>query len=170
MEKGSSISDVLIGAAIIIFIILPVFSAVVERYILFAKVQIIKDAVDITNISAYNALKTDSLGKTTVDFHNDKISGIYKKILAGNMKLDLDLNPTESSVADDTVIIKSIIIYTENIPNICPYGTSILRPAVHSCIVVPVKPTIYSRIIRKITGKNTFKLEVHVDSDIPINN
>ena len=41
-SKGSALSDILIGTAIIVFVILPVFSAVVEKYLINNKIQIIK--------------------------------------------------------------------------------------------------------------------------------
>ena len=169
-EKGSSVADVLIGVAAIIFLILPVFSIIVERYIILTKIQIIKDAVDLTNSSMYNALNAKSLGKNIVDFNNNAIESIYKRILAGNMKLDTNLIPYENSIADDEVIIKSIKIYTEDIPNTCPYGTNIIRPTIHSCITVPIKPSLYIGKILNIIGKENAEIEIHVDSDIPINN
>ena len=36
-KKGSSVTDVLIVAAIIVFLIIPVFTAIVERYIILTK-------------------------------------------------------------------------------------------------------------------------------------
>ena len=39
------------------------FSLIMEKYIIFTKSQLIKDAVDITNLSAYYALEAESLGK-----------------------------------------------------------------------------------------------------------
>ncbi|NSW90492.1 MAG: hypothetical protein HPY74_07415 [Firmicutes bacterium] len=162
--------DVMVIGAIIVFVLLPIFSSIMERYILFTKSQIIKDAMDVTNLSVYYALETETLGKGYVGFNEDDVLGIYVKMLAKNLQLDADLNPTENSVVDYKVRIESVIIYTEDLPTTCPDGVNITRPAVHSCIVVPVKPVFFSNIITRITGKEYIELKVHVDSDIPINN
>ena len=61
-------------------------------------------------------------------------------MLAKNLQLDFDLNPLENSIADYKVSIESIIIYTDSLPVKCPYGVNITRPAIHSCIIVPIKP------------------------------
>lgn len=170
MEKGSSVTDILIGSAIIVFLILPVFTVVVERYILLTKIQIIRDAVDLTNSSMYSALSADSLGRNIVDFDSNKIQQIYTRILSKNMNLDDNLVPQKNSIVDDKVIIKSVEIYTEHIPSTCSYGTRITRPAIHSCIVVPIKPSLYIEKILNIIGKKYLEFEIHVDSDIPVNN
>lgn len=169
-EKGSSTVDVLITGAIIIFVLLPVFAVIMEKYIVFTKSQLIKDAVDITNLSAYYALEAESLGKNLIDFNEAKILDIYKNILAKNLQLDSNLNPLENSIADYKVGIESLIIYIKDLPKTCPFGVNLTRPAVHSCIIVPVKPTFFVEVIRSMTGKEYMELKVHVDSDIPVNN
>ncbi len=169
-EKGSGTADVLIIVAIIVFVLLPVFASVMEKYIVFTKSQLIKDAVDITNISAFYALEAESLGKNIIDFNETDILSIYRNMLAKNLQLDSELNPLENSIADYKVSIESIIIYTDNLPAKCPYNINITKPAIHSCIIVPVKPAFYHKIIRNITGKEYIQIKVHVDSDIPVNN
>ena len=167
--KGSGTTDVLIVGAVIVFVLLPVFSAIMERYILFAKTQVIKDAMDITNLSAYYALETEILGKGCVDFSESRVLQIYREMLAKNLQLDADLNPLEGSIVDCQVRIESVIIYTGDFPATCPYGTVMIRSAVHSSIVVPVKPVFFREIIMSLSGKEYTELKVHVDSDIPIN-
>ena len=171
--KGSGTMDVLIIGAIIIFVLLPVFSAIMERYMLLVKVQAIKDAVDLTNLSSYFAMETEILGKGDVSFDEDKLLGKYKEMLAKNLRLDDGLNPEEGSIADCQVRIESVVLYSEyneDFPASCPEGASIMRPAVHSSIVVPVKPVFFAGIIKSLSGKEYIELKVHVDSDIPINN
>ena len=55
-ERGSAVTQVVLMAALLVFIILPVFSAVIEKYILLEKARVIRDSVDMANLSAYNAL------------------------------------------------------------------------------------------------------------------
>lgn len=169
-EKGSGTIDVLLIGAIIIFVLLPIFASIMEKYIIFTKYQLIKDGVDITNLSAYYVLETESLGKNAVDFNETDILNIYTNMLAKNLHLDSDLNPLKNSIADYQVSIESIIIYTDNFPAKCPYSVNITRPAIHSCIIIPIKPTFFRKILRNMTGEEYMKLKVHVDSDIPVNN
>ncbi|NLC68278.1 MAG: hypothetical protein GX754_05730 [Clostridiaceae bacterium] len=173
---GSGITDVLITASIIILVFLPVFSAVMERYILLVKAQIIRDAVDVTNLSVYYSMETENLGRGYVYFNEEQLQKIYKNMLAENLCLDADLNPQEGSIADYRVEVESIMIYHDNpdcgedYPAACPGGTVIVRPAVHSTIIVPVKPVFFAEIIKLLPGKEYAELKVHVDSDIPVNN
>jgi len=169
-SKGSALSDILIGTAIIVFVILPVFSAVVEKYLINNKIQIIKDAVDLTNISTYNALNTVRLGKNQVFINESEAEAVYRTLLAKNLHLNGDLSPCSDSVADGTVVVDSIIVYTEGMPLTCPCGTSIKRPSVHSVVKVPVRPVLYRQVILEIMGKQHIEFTVHVDSEIPVNN
>ena len=168
-RKGSAVVDVVIFAAIIIFVILPVFSIIMEKYLLLNKAQIIKDAVDMTNISAYNAINAAELGKADVDVDEAGAMDIFRNLLALNLKLDEDLKPLPDSLAEDTVSIRSLIVFSDTFPSECPLGVNITRPSVHSVIVVPVRPSLYRQLILSMLGRQFVELEVHVDSDIPIN-
>jgi hypothetical protein len=169
IRKGSAVVDVVIGAAIIIFVVLPLFSIVAEKYILLNKVQIIKDAVDMTNISVYNALDAESLGKDIIDFDYLEAEHIYRVLLAANLNLDDGLSPLPQSLAESTVSIEALIIYTGNM-NICPYGVHTTRPSVHSCVSIPVKPSLYRQLILNALHKEFVDIKIHVDTEIPLNN
>lgn len=166
--KGSSTVVVVVYTAIIVFIILPVFASTVERFIIFNKAQIIKDAVDITNLSTYNSINTANLSKTMVTFDEEQLINIYKDMLMENLNLDIDLLPKVNSIAEGGVEINSIIIYKGPFPVTCPDGTEINRPTVHSVIIVPVRPSLYGGILLDKIGKQFIELRIHVDSDIPI--
>jgi hypothetical protein len=170
MRRGSAVVDVVLAAAIIVFVILPVFSAIVERFILFNKVQIIKDAADMTNVSVYNAINAGNLGKDTVNLDFPEAEYIFRILLAANLKLDIGLSPLPQSLAEGNVLIDSLEIYSGGFPRTCPDGTIINRPTVHSLISVPVKPTLYRQLILNALGKDYLELKVHVDSEIPVNN
>jgi len=169
-RKGSAVTDLVISAAIIAFIILPVFSAVMEKYIIQNKAQIIKDAVDMTNVSTYNAIKADSLGRNKIELDAAETEEIYSSLLAANLRLDNDLKPLKDSIAEGKVTIDSLVIYTDGFPLYCPDGCRIERPSVHSCVTVPVKPSLYRQVLLDLLGKDLVELKVHVDSDIPVNN
>jgi len=169
-RRGSAVVDVVIFAAIVVFVILPVFSIIMEKYLLLNKAQIIKDAVDMTNISVYNAIKAAELGKAEVDVDETGALDIFSSLLAINLKLDEDLRPLPESLAEDTISIRSLIIYSGTFPSECPLGVNIKRPSVHSVIVVPVRPSLYRQLVLSMLGRQFVELEVHVDSDIPVNN
>jgi hypothetical protein len=169
-NRGSAAADVVVGAAVIIFVLLPVFSVVLEKYLILNKAQIIKDAIDMTNISAYNAMNAEKLGKTHVEIETGDAEIIYRRILASNLTLDENLYPLSSSIAEERVEIKSIIFYTGEVSEVCPKGINISRPSVHSVVVVPVRPSLYRRLLLNNIGKQYIELEIHVDSEIPVNN
>lgn len=168
--KGSAVLEVAIGAAIIVFVVFPVFSVILEKYSIANKVQIIKDAVDMTNISAYNALSPNDLGKSVVTFNSMEVMDIYRSLLARNLNLNSDLSPRSHSIAEGNVDIEALEIYTEGFPTVCPNGTGIRRPSVHSLITVPVKPSLYRQFVLNLLGREYIELKIHVDSDIPVNN
>lgn len=168
-RRGSAAVDVIIGAAMIIFVILPLFSAVIERFILLNKAQIVRDALDMTNISAYNSLRTWELGKTTVSFESGKALQIYRVLLSENLNLDEGLNPLSRSIAEDTVSIDSIVIYTGELPTVCPNGTHLTRPSVHSCVSIPVRPSLYRQLLLDLIGRDYLDMRVHMDTEIPLN-
>lgn len=169
-NRGSSTAVVLISAMTVVFVVLPIFSAVIEKYIIFNKAQIIKDAVDMTNIASYNAINTHDLSRNIVTFDGEELDKIYRYLLAKNLRLDSDLFPAEGSIAGDRVRIESVAAYTSGLPLTCPDGTEIKRPSVHSCVIVPVKPLLYRHIILNALNKEYIELKVHVDSEIPVNN
>lgn len=169
-SRGSAVLDVVIGAAVIVFIILPVFSVILEKYIVLNKVQMIRDAVDMTNLSVYNALDAGSLGRNSVDFHDPKVQSIFSEMLCANLKLNADLTPQPASLAEDRVAVESISIFLSGFPQECPDHVQLARPTVHSCILVPIRPGLYRQLILGLMGRNYLELRVHMDSEIPVNN
>ncbi len=169
-QRGSVVTEIVLMAAILVFIILPVFSVVIEKYVLMEKARIIRDAVDMTNISAYNALTAPDLGKAAVDVSYPEALGIYKEILGLNLKLEEDMDPKTDSVAEGRVEVLSLVIYRSGFPVRCPDGVLITRPSVHCSINVPVKPSLYRGVILEMLGKEHIDIVVHVDSEIPLNN
>lgn len=169
-NRGTAVAEVIIAVAMLVFIILPVFSVVMEKYILSEKARIIKDAVDMTNISAYNALDTLELGMVEVDVSRSEAMDIYKKVLRANLNLNESLEPLPGSVSDGHVEIVSLEIYRTGFPISCPNGKTISRPSVHSSINIPIRPSLYRAVILSLMGRDHIDAVVHVDSEIPVNN
>jgi len=169
-ENGSVVTEIVLMGALLVFVILPVFSSVIEKYILMEKARTIKDAVDVTNISAYNALAASGLGKVQIGADDEQIIENFKKILILNMKLDAGMEPEPHSIAEGKVEISSVKVYTGGFPAVCPDGSVLTRPCVHSSIVVPVRPSLYRGIILSMLDRDHIDIVVHVDSEIPVNN
>ena len=167
---GSAVVEVVIMAAMLAFVVFPVFSTVMERYILLDKARLIRDSVDMTNISVYNALNAERLGKVSVDFFDEKAGDIFRELLCRNLKLDGGLIPRSDSVAEAQVEILSLTFYKEGFPVVCPDGSTIKRPAVHSCVNIPIRPSLYRGVILNLLGRDHIDVIVHVDSEIPVNN
>jgi len=169
-EGGSVVTEIILMGALLVFIILPVFSSVIEKYILMEKSRAIRDTVDVTNISAYNALAASELGRDEIDADQSHITELYKKILSINLKLDAGMQPEPHSIAEGKVEILSVEVYSDGFPVVCPDGTVLTRPSIHSSISVPVRPSLYRGIILNMLGKDHIDIVVHVDSEIPVNN
>ncbi len=168
--KGSVVTEIVLMAAMLVFIILPVFSTIVEKYVLMEKARVIRDAADMTNISAYNAISAADLGKTAVDVSHTEVLDIYAQMLGRNLRLEEDMDPRPDSVAEGQVEVLSLVVYSDGFPATCPEGAAITRPTVHSCISVPVKPSLYRGIILGMLGRDSIDIVVHVDSEIPLDN
>jgi len=169
-NKGMSILELLVAAGMLIFIIMPVFAIAAERYVVLNKVQVITDAVDITNMAAYSSINAQALSSNEISFDSIQARKTYERLLAKNLHLNSDLTPLKSSVADGQVVIRELVLHREEFPWTCPGGTVFNRPAVHSCIIVPLKPSLYRYAILRALNKEYLELEVHVDSEIPVNN
>lgn len=172
-NKGSAATNVIALLGLIIFIILPLFAVIMERYILYNKVNIIKDAVDVANLALYNAISTEDAAKNDTAIRLNSETTLYKNILARNLKLKTDMTPEGSSVAEGEVVIDELKVYLHintTFPVACPQGNNITRPAIHSVIKVPIKPTLLSRVVLSVMSKDAIDIKVHVDTELPINN
>ncbi len=169
-KKGSVVTDIVLFAAVVVFVLFPVFAAVVEKYVMLAKGQVLKDAIDMTNVSAYYAMKVTDTSKTVTIPEQAEAHVIYMELLAKNLRLNDDLTPKENSIAEGPVEIESLIIYAGGFPVSCANGTIMERVSIHSIVTVPVRPTLYRGLILQAVGKDFVELKVHVDSDIPVNN
>ncbi|HOJ10595.1 MAG TPA: hypothetical protein PK733_08380 [Clostridiales bacterium] len=172
-NKGSATAHVIALLGLIIFIILPLFAVVMERYILYNKVNIIKDAVDVANLASYNAISTEDAAKNDAAIRLNSEITIYKNILAKNLKLKADMTPEGNSIAEGEVVIDELKAYLHintTFPITCSQGNSITRPTMHSVIKVPIKPMLFRRVILSAIGKDVIYIKVHVDTELPINN
>lgn len=169
-KRGSGVVDVIIIAGLIVFLIMPVLSVVLEKFIILPRGQIMKDAIDISNIATYNALQVPQTSKVIVVPNNVQSLAIYRRLLAKNLNLNDDLTPKADSLADGPVTIDSLLIYSGSFPVTCPNGNTLNRTTVHAEVTIPVKPSLYREILLQLMGKEYVELKVHVDSEIPVNN
>ena len=174
-NKGSIVSDMLMLTLVIIFVVIPLFGAVFEQYLLLLKGQAIKDAIDLTNLAAYNAMKIPEKSETEIKVTINDVKSNYIPMLVLNMNLNSDLSPKANSIAGGAVEIINITVYPKgmNFPVTCPEGGSISRPSVHSIIKVPIKPALYWNIYKFLTGSTGDGMRdcnIHVDTELPCNN
>lgn len=170
MKRGMSVTEVLIGLAGFIFIFLPLFTFVSEKYILFTKIQIIKDSVDLSNISLYNAISTSQLSEGTIFIEDEKMIEIFSRILKNNLKLDENMNPYSDGIISDKVKVESLKFFFGNNTFTCPQGNVIRGPFIHSTVIIPVKPVFFQKTILDFLNRENIELKIHVDSKIPIDN
>ena len=143
-----------------------------ERYILYNKVNIIKDVVDIANLAVYNAIHTQDAKHETARTIKSEMT-LYKNIVATNLKLTADMTPKENSIAEGEVVVEELRAYlftNTTFPTTCQQGNNITRPTIHSVIKVSIKPTLFRRVVLSTIGKDVINIKVHVDTELPINN
>ena len=171
-EKGSTAAEAVIFAAVIVFVLFPVFAGVIEKYIVENKVRIIKDAVDMSAVSAYNTVTAERAGRSNTDpGEHSEIETLFKELLAYNLNLNPDLTPKSNSIAEGPVTIVQLEVYTADmLPIESPSGKFITRPAVYVGLTVPIKPSLYRQTILNMLGKQYVEINMHVDVEIPKNN
>ncbi len=170
IDGGFGIAGMLTGIFLLIFVIFPVSFFIIEKGIFNTKACFIRDAVDMANLSLYNAMNAESLSACAIEFDQTRMIDIYKKILARNLKLDDGLMPLEGSIAANGVTIKSLEAYISGLPLTCPLGTGLKRPSIHSVVTVPLRPSFYRGILSAITGVEYYDYTIHADTDLPVNN
>lgn len=165
---GSTIVDVVIFAGVFVFVLIPIFSFGTEKFLMQARAAEIRDSVDTSALSTYYAISTERLSKAEAYIDPDEALTIFRSLLSQNLKLTSDLQPLSGSIADGQVDIKSFQIYTSGFPTTCLGGNIITRPSVHCEISVPVKPAMLRKMILDLFGREFVNLEIHLDSEIPV--
>lgn len=156
-KKGSAIFEMLIFACIIIFILLPLFAYCYEKYVAYLKLNVIKDAVDMSILSSYNAINSQVLAGSSIDICIQKANQNFRTLLASNLNLDGQLNPLDKSIVDSQIQIKDIIFH----PNAS-------KPSVQCELSFPIKPCFFREIIRIISGKSSFDITFREIVEIPV--
>ncbi len=168
--KGTVLVDVILFGALIVFVILPLVSLVLEWQIVVIKVQSIQDAVDLATLSTFGALENVSYGKDGLNLNYDRLREDYMKTLSDNLRLDAGMNPEDNSVLGGRVIIEELEIYSDNLPVNCSGGTLLTMPSVHTIIIFSIKPSLYGAALLELSGREYFDFRVHIDSEMPVNN
>lgn len=168
-KKGNALADMLIFLFITVFIVLPLFAAVTEGYLLLNRTQILRDAVDMANVSSYIAINGSGLGRKEVRIDGDTLRETWSGFLASNLKLAPDLTPGEGSVVDGKVEILELDAYISGLPLTCGNGERLSRPSVHSVVTFPVKPSLFGKMILALGGGEFVYIKIHTDSEIPVN-
>jgi len=168
--RGYATIDVILFTGIMLFLIFPLFSFTLEKYVYQNSIQIIKDTLDMTAIATYESLDANSTAKDNIQFDRTELINIYKKYLAQNLKLNDDLVPEDGSIAKDTVRIEQLELFTSGFPDICPEGAEINKLSIHVLVVIPLKPNLYREVLLDALGKDYVELKLHHDTELPVNN
>ena len=169
-KKGTVLVDVILFGALIIFVMLPLVSLILEWQIVIIKVQSIQDAVDLATLSAFGALENVSYGKDGLNLNYERLKEDYMKTLSDNLKLDGGMNPEDNSVLGGRVLIEELEIYCADLPVNCSGGTLLTMPSVHIIIIFSIKPALYGAALLELSGREYFDFRLHSDSEMPVNN
>lgn len=168
-KKGTiGIGHIIFVTFFIVLILFPIFSFVMDKKIAMVIATDIKESLDMSIIGAYNGVNNNNLGKKTVDINNKNLEEEFLKLFCENMKLNIDLTPKEGSSLEYPIIINELIYYgKDKIGSLCPCGSEIRRPMVHVNITFSINPTLYRRMINRISGEDKFSITIGYDIELP---
>ena len=169
--RGDGFSLTIIIVLIMVYLLVPLFSAVIEKQIVQLKAAEVTDALQMSCLATYDSLESKALSQAVASYKQTKTEDVFKDFLAANMNLNNDLTPKNSiSVADGQVRVESIEIFNSDLPKTCPDGKTIIYPSVHATIIVPVKPSLYKGTILQLLGKDYIDCKFHIDTEVVIDN
>jgi len=168
-QKGEAAGTIVIICMFMVFVLLPIGSLLMEKYIFALKEQKMRDSLDITSTATYMALSSQQGTVANLTYDNSKLQSIFNQYLAANLSLNSDLTPLPSSIADGKVIVNSVIIYSGPFPQTTPQGKTVNRLTVHTDITVPVKPHFYMSTILNALGLSAVPVRVVADTEVPVN-
>ncbi|MBO8129662.1 MAG: hypothetical protein H0Z39_10805 [Peptococcaceae bacterium] len=153
------------GSAIIglaaIFMGIMLFALVFDVGYLFVKREVIKQALDFSNMAVYREIDEAKLADGELYINEAPAQDTFLVFLQDNLKLDSSLNPLPGSVVTGQVQVVDFRIYNPgDLPTVDPLGTPINEVAVHSHIIAPVRP-VFSGMF------TTVDLPVAITTDIP---
>jgi hypothetical protein len=168
-RKGSmGIGQVLFITFFIIFIVFPVFSFLIDKNIARLVASEIKESLDMSVIGAYNAVNENQYGKKTVDISQKSLENEFLKLFCKNMKLDKDLSPKDGSILEYPIKINELEYFgPDRIGDSCPCGNEVVRPMVHLNFTFSLNPTLYRRVINRMSGKDKFSISIGYDIELP---
>lgn len=172
-QRGSiGVNTVLIGVAIIVFVILPIFSVGVEYLRMNILGDTVKEAIDLSATSAYITLSVNRASEVDVSFNASEFGDVFEEYLKKNLSLNDDLSPKGDSMVDGSI---RIVGYNFFLGSALPYtdpetGITYNRPFVDVELILPVKPVLFIEEIAKLAGKTEFEVTVKHKVTLPIDN
>lgn len=154
-RKGSITADVVLVTFIIVLVILPLFTFVFDKYLMFIVLKEASDMLDMSCLSAYEALKFDeaSMGVVTIDLQKLEIE--FLKYAEYN-----------SSMLPGVFYLRELDIISDSLPSSCSAGTILTRPSVHAVISICYNTGLFDRLV---SGTEGFRvLNIHRDVELPI--
>lgn len=164
--KGQGLGLFIFFMLILVFIVIPLFSAIVEKQLTQLKISDIGESIELSSIATYDSLVSSSLSDTIVSIDSIEATNTFKKYLADNLNINSDLTPKPSGIIAGTVVVNSFQIYVSSFPRTCPNGKLLTKPSIHTFITVPVTPTLYKYSILQVLGEDKKNLKFHYDTEI----
>lgn len=162
------IGQVLFITFFLVFVVFPVFSFLIDKNIARLIASEIKESLDMSVVGAYNAVNENDYGKKTVDISQKSLEKEFLKLFCKNMKLEKDLTPKEESVLEYPILINELEYFgSDRIGALCNCGNEIIRPTVHLNFTFSINPTLYRRVINRLSGKDKFSISVGYDIELP---
>lgn len=137
------------------------FALIFDVGYLMVRREIIKNAMDFSNMAAYREISTEKLAVNELYIDEVLAEETFEETLQHNLKLDSSLDPLSDSMASDTVKIVSFEVFNpDKLPATDSVGNLVEEVAVHSRIVVSLKPMFIGLF-------KTVDLPVAITTDIP---
>ena len=164
--------EIILFTCVILFIIFPIFSIVIEKVILDLKSDEIKGIIKDATESTFIALNIDTTSVENIDVDLDRFKEVFERYIKTNFNLKEDFKPKDNSMVDGPVKINKIIFYgTNSLPFTHPTKEiTYNRPFIEVEVIFPIKPHLYRKVILDALGKEYLEVTINYHYTLPINN
>lgn len=154
-RKGSMAADIVLTSFILIVLILPLLSFVFEKYIMVNALNEISDSIDMSCISAYQAIRFQDASRGNIYIDSEDLRVEFMRYISYNLSPNLG-----------EFELKELDFVSGSFPCTCSLGNTLTRPSVHAVVSIRIKAGIFDSAILGNDGVRI--LNVHRDVDIPV--
>jgi len=157
-NKGAT--SAIIGV-VTVMIAIMLFALAFDTAFLYVRRDVIKQALDYSNLAVYRELDRDRLADGELYLNEIAAQDTFREFLAQNLRLDGNLNPLPGSPAAEPVTVADFRIFNpEDLPNTDGLGNPVTEVSVYSQIWVPVRP-VFAGLF------TTVSVPVAITTDVP---